>query len=97
VWSTIAKPNTAIAMSKSKLVAAVAVLSLTGCAYHNITPPVDVRLVPNDCANRRMIENYLTQQAQQPRQLFESEKDYEIHRSEIRMRVWTVRYHCNPV
>lgn len=82
---------------KTKLVALVSTLALTGCAYHNMTPPVDVRLVPNDCANQRMIVNYLTQQAQRPRQMFESERDYEITRAEIRSRIWNMRYHCNPV
>lgn len=84
-------------MNKSKLLTAVAVLSLAGCAHHNITPPVDVRLVPNDCANQQMIVNYLSQVAQQPRQMFETEKDHEIRRAEVRQRIWTMRYHCNPV
>lgn len=84
-------------MNKIKIVAAVAVLSLAGCAHHNITPPVDVRLVPNDCANQQMIVNYLTQVAQQPRQMFETEKDYDSRRAEVRQRIWTMRYHCNPV
>ena len=72
-------------------------LSVSGCAYHDITPPVDVRMIPNDCVNQRLIVNYLNQQAQRPRQLLESERDYEIHRAEIRSRIWNVRYHCNLV
>jgi hypothetical protein len=54
-------------------------------------------MIPNDCVNQRMIVNYLNQQAQRPRQLLESERDYEIHRAEIRSRIWNVRYHCNLV
>lgn len=84
-------------MSKIKLVAAIAVLSLSGCAYHNMTPPVDVRLIPNDCLNQQMIVNYLIQQTQRPRQMLETESDYERHRAEIRNRIWNVRYNCNPV
>lgn len=83
-------------MNKSKIVAAVAVLSLTGCAVKT-SPPLDVRLVPNDCANRQMIINYLETQARQPRAALESENDYERTRSEIRNRIWTVRYYCQPV
>ena len=84
-------------MSKSKLYAVIATLALTGCAYHNITPPVDVRLIPNDCVNQRLINNYLVQQEQRSRHTFESERDYEAHRAEIRNRIWNMRYHCNPV
>lgn len=84
-------------MNKIKIATVVAALSLSGCAYHNVTPPIDVRLIPNDCSNQTMIVNYLTQQAQRPRQMLESERDYELSRAEIRSRIWNVRYHCNPV
>ena len=83
-------------MNKIKLSALLSVLLATGCAIKT-APPVDVRLVPNDCANRQMIVNYLEQQAQQPRAAFESDRDYERTRSEIRHRVWTLRYYCQPV
>lgn len=75
----------------------ISALVLTGCAYHNMTPPVDVRLVPNDCSNQRLIENYLVQQTQRSRNTFESPKDYEDRIAEIRGRIWNLRYHCNPV
>lgn len=81
---------------KIKLAVAVVALSITGCAIKT-APPIDVRLVPNDCANRQMIINYLEEQARQPRAAFESESTYERSRSEIRHRIWTVRYHCQPV
>lgn len=58
---------------------------------------MDVSLIPNDCANRQLIINYLESQAQQPRATFESEKDYVRSRSQIRHRIWTVRYNCQPV
>ena len=95
VWCTIAKSNIQNAM-KIKLAMVAAVLASTGCAVKT-APPIDVRLVPNDCANRQMIINYLETQAQQPRAVFESESTYERSRSEIRHRIWTVRYHCQPV
>ena len=84
-------------MNKPKLCALIAALTLSGCAYHNVRPPVDVRLIPNDCSNQQMIVNYLTQQSQRGRQMFETERDYEAHIAEIRGRIWNVRYHCNPV
>lgn len=74
----------------------VSALALTGCAVKT-APPVDVSLVPNDCANRQLIVNYLEQQAQQPRAAFETDRDYERTRSEIRHRIWTLRYYCQPV
>jgi hypothetical protein len=84
-------------MVSTKVYALIATMALTGCAHHNITPPVDVRLIPNDCSNQQMIVNYLIQQSRRPRQMFESEKEYELTRAEIRSRIWNVRYHCNPV
>ena len=84
-------------MSNSKLYSLITALALTGCSTAHRPPPTDVRLIPNDCANRHLIENYLTQQAQQPRSTFETEKDYERSRAEIRHRIWGMRYNCNPV
>ena len=82
---------------KIKLATAIVVaMCLTGCST-NRSPPVDVRLIPNDCANRTMIINYLDQEAKRPRGTFESENDYERHRGEIRLRIWTMRYYCQPV
>ena len=80
----------------NNLIALMVVTALAGCAS---TPPVplDVSLIPNDCANRQLIINYLESQAQLPRATFESEKDYVRSRSQIRNRIWTVRYHCQPV
>jgi len=42
------------------------------------------------------IINWLTRQSQTPRQ-FEPEQDYENRMSEIRKRMWNLRYHCQPV
>jgi hypothetical protein len=52
--------------------------------------------MPNDCANRVAIVNWLTKQSQTPRQ-FEPEQDHENRMSEIRQRIWHIRYHCQPV
>lgn len=80
-----------------KSIALVTVMvCVAGCAT-NRSPPISVRMVPNDCANREMIINYLSQEAAQPRGTFETEKDYERTRAEIRHRIWDVRYNCQPV
>ena len=76
---------------------ALTVAVVAGCTSYQPPPPVDVMLVPNDCANQRMIIGYLTQQAQRPQGSYETDQDYERTRSELRHRVWNMRYHCNPV
>ena len=82
---------------KIKLAVVVATVALAGCSTAHRPPPVDVRLIPNDCANRHLIESYLTQQAQAPRATFESEREYDRSRAEIRHRIWGMRYNCSPV
>ena len=84
-------------MVSTKVYGLIAALVLTGCSTAHRPPPVDVRLIPNDCANRHLIENYLTQQAQQPRGTFESEREYDRSRAEVRHRIWGMRYSCSPV
>jgi hypothetical protein len=85
-------------MVSTKVYGLIAVLALTtaGCTT-NRAPPVDVRLVPNDCVNRQLIINYLSEQAALPRGTLESQQDYERTRAEIRQRIWTMRYYCQPV
>lgn len=81
---------------KVKLTIAILAIGLAGCASAP-KPALDVSIIPNDCANRQLIINYLESQAKLPRATFESEKDYVRSRSQIRHRIWTVRYHCQPV
>lgn len=80
-----------------KLFAPVLLALLVGCAAPNYVPPASVAAMPNDCANRQAIINWLETQAAVPRQAFESEKHYEQTRSQIRHRLWLVRYNCQPV
>lgn len=70
---------------------------LTGCAVPSARPPTAVQIMPNDCANRTAIINWLTHQAAIPRQPFESEYNYEQSRAQIRHRIWNVRYNCQRV
>lgn len=80
-----------------KLIAPLLLSLLVGCASQSYTLPVSVAAMPNDCANRQAIVNWLETQARVPRQAFESEKHYEQTRSQIRHRLWHVRYNCQPV
>lgn len=68
---------------------------LAGCAQTR--QPVDVALVPNDCANRTAIIRWLESQAQLPKPTFESEQAHEQTRSAIKARIWGIRYTCQPV
>ena len=79
---------------KNTVMAIMAVASV-GCA--NITPPIDVSTVPNDCANKTRIIAYLGQLANQPRQPLESQNDYIHTRSSYRARIWHIRYNCDIV
>lgn len=78
-----------------KISAVIAVLTLSGCA--NVTPPIDVSTIPNDCANQHRIVAWLTSMANQPRQPLESGSIYEDTRRAYRARIWHIRYHCNGV
>jgi hypothetical protein len=80
-----------------KLLILIAALALTGCMSVIQRPPPAVLAMPNDCANRQALINWLETQSSIPRQAFESEKHYEHTRSQIRHRLWHVRYNCQPV
>lgn len=85
-------------MNRLRLIAAAAMLiSVTGCAYHNASPPIAMTMVPNDCSNIDILSSYLEQQAAIPRRTLETEVDYVRHRSEIRKKIWIMRYTCRPV
>lgn len=72
-------------------------LALTGCMTPNVSPPVNVALVPNDCRNREIIIDWLSDQAALPRKNGESSDQYENHRRQIRAKIWHLRYTCQPV
>lgn len=78
------------------LVALLAVL-LSGCVSVVQRAPLDVSQIPNDCANRNAIINWLDQNARVPQQTTESKEDYERSRGQIRSRIWSMRYTCQPV
>lgn len=84
-------------MNIKHLAPVVALVALTGCMSPKTSPPLNVSMVPNDCGNREAIINWLTEQASIPRQPFETEENYERHRRQIRSKIWTMRYVCQPV
>jgi len=80
-----------------KLVAvAIVVAMLAGCAQ-TARVPVDVSLIPNDCANRTRVIAWLTDLSNKPRASNERLEDYENAKSQIKARIWNIRYHCQPV
>lgn len=80
-----------------KVITILATVLLIGCSSTSRVVPPSVSAMPNDCANRQAIINWLETQSAIPRQAFESEKHYEQTRSQIRHRLWHVRYNCQPV
>lgn len=75
----------------------LALAVLTGCASQPYRPPLDISTIPNDCGNRTSIIGWLDRQAAIPQQSLESKEDYERSRGQIRSRIWSLRYHCQPV
>ena len=79
-----------------KLVAvAIVAAMLAGCA--NVQPPVDVSLIPNDCANQQKIIAWLESQSSVPQAKSNNPQQYEQYHASIRARIWHLRYNCNPV
>ena len=74
------------------------VLALSVCAMPVAQiPPPAVQAMPNDCANRTVIIDWLNSQLKIPRQPFENTQTYEQNRASIRQRIWHLRYVCQPV
>jgi hypothetical protein len=81
----------------NKLLIALLFVAATGCVSVVQRAPLDVSQIPNDCANRNAIINWLDQNARVPQQTTESKEDYERSRAQIRSRIWSMRYTCQPV
>ena len=72
------------------------IVVVAGCA--NVRPPVDVMLIPNDCANQTAIINWLEDQSKiLPPSILSDKDQYARHRASIRQRIWNMRYTCNLV
>ena len=63
---------------------------LAGCAQAP-RMPVDVSLIPDDCANQRAITEWLTSVANSSRNHFQSQQDYENNVSAVKARIWRIR------
>jgi hypothetical protein len=74
----------------------VVAIMLTGCAGLP-QPPVSVQLIPDDCANQESITRWLDQLARHPRSPLQHQRDHEQNISNIKARMWQLRYRCNPV
>lgn len=59
--------------------------------------PVDVALVPDDCANRESISRWLEQTARAPKPWYQSRDVYEQNQTAIKARLWQLRYNCQRV
>jgi outer membrane PBP1 activator LpoA protein len=72
-----------------KLVAVViAAVVLTGCAAPQ-SMPMEVMIMPNDCANKDAIVRWLEKQSSRN----QTKQEYAY----VRTRIWNLRYHCQPV
>jgi len=81
----------------NKLLIALLAVAATGCVSVVQRAPLDASQIPNDCANRNAIIGWLEQNARVPQQTTESKEDYERSRGQIRSRIWSMRYTCQPV
>jgi hypothetical protein len=79
-----------------KRFAVLLALVLTGCATHQAPPP-GVQIMPNDCANRAMIIQWLSRQAAISRTPLQTQESYDQAQAQIRYRIWNMRYNCQPV
>ncbi len=75
---------------------AIAIVFLVGCAQAPKTP-IDVTLIPDDCANRTAITKWLSDLAQTPRSVSQTEQEYAHHQTAIKARIWRIRYNCQRV
>jgi hypothetical protein len=69
---------------------------LTGCAQAP-RMPVDVAIIPNDCANKEAIIRWLDSVVATPKTVFESEETYDQTRSSVKARIWSIRYNCQRI
>lgn len=69
------------------------VLVLSGCAQAP-RMPVDVALIPDDCANRQAITRWLEDVARTPRPPLQNQEDYDQTISTVKARMWRIRYAC---
>lgn len=72
------------------------VVIMSGCAGIP-QPPVNVMLIPDDCANQAAITRWLDDIARHPRSPLQTQRDYDNNITNIKARMWSLRYRCDPV
>lgn len=83
-------------MRNSLLLAALFITS--GCASLNaLVAPVDVQMLPNDCANQGALIKYYTDLTKLPRNPIVSRDQHERNISKYQREIWRIRYNCNRV
>lgn len=77
-----------------KRVLALVLVLMSGCSAVPVQP-IDVALIPNDCANQRAIVAYLEAASSVSKSRFVSQQQYDQHVSSTKNRMWNLRYQCN--
>jgi len=82
-----------------KLLIVLLSAAIVGCAAPRDLSrvPAAVQIMPNDCANRAMLIQWLSRQAAISKSPFETQEAYDQAQAQIRYRIWNVRYNCQPV
>lgn len=68
---------------------------MCGCAT-STRAPVDVALIPNDCANRHAIIAWLDGLKRAAPAPLQDLSEHENQQRSYRARIWHLRYHCQP-
>ena len=80
----------------NRIFLSLAVVSVIGCAPIP-RQPVDVAMIPNDCANQTAITRWLENTARASKSPLQTQAQYEQQISSVKARMWSLRYHCNRV
>jgi len=71
---------------------------LSGCSlYNDRSIPTEVSIMPNDCANQRMMLNWLEYQIGQEQSLLSNKGIYAREQRALKHKKWDFKYACNPV
>jgi len=83
---------------KRIIITSVFALMIGGCAgLTSQSPPTDVALIPNDCANSHRVIPWLKSQLKTPKGVLQSNAQYQESIRAIKHRIWSMRYYCEPV
>ena len=83
---------------KKHITACIFIVLISGCAgLTSQSLPTDVALIPNDCANSHRVIPWLKSQLKTPKGVLQSNAQYQESIRAIKHRIWSMRYHCNPV